>query len=276
MKRRTLLSAAGLGAALVPVPGAWGATPARSREPKASRPTVRTAIGRIRAAGVLKVGVVQQFPWAMLDAQKKWSGFDIDVCDRLAADLGVRAEFIDAAWDQAADDVVQGIVDIAASLWPTPRHALVVNFSHAYGMTQTTLIANRQKAAGLNTLDSFNQSGIVIGVRAGSEGERVARSKLDKAQLRVVKDEAEALSGLESGQLHAMVAATPLPEILAARAPAQLVMPLAPLRRRSEAFAVRVDEFDLLSYLNTWIGFSEETGWLEERRAYWFGGKAGG
>lgn len=275
MKRRTLVS---LAAALAMAPAAWAAPNAKpaARDRKAARPTARTAIGRIRTAGVLKVGVVQQFPWAMLDAQGKWSGFDIDVCTRLATDLGVRAEFVDATWDQSADDVLQGVVDIAASLWPTPRRALVVNFTRAYGTTQTALVASRQKSAGLNTLDAFNQSSIVIGVRAGSEGERVARALLGRAQLRTVKDETEALHGLESGELHAMVAVTPLPEILAARAPASLTMPIAPLRRRSEAFAVRVDEFDLLAYLNTWIGFGEETGWLEERRTYWFGGKAGG
>ena len=275
MKRRTLMSAVGCGAAVAMVP-ALAAKPAKRAKPSgAGKPSPETAIGRIRTAGVLKVGVVQQFPWSTMGADRAWKGFDIDVCNRLFADLGVRAEFVDSAWEQAADDVVQKVVDIAARLWPMPRRALIVNFSHAYGTSQTTLVANRQKAGDRTTLDAFNQPDDVIGVRGGSEGERVVRMQLPKAQIRVVKDEVDALGDLESGQLHAVVALTPLPEILAARASALLVLPRAkPLVRHSEAFAVRVDDIDTLAFLNTWIGFSEETGWLAERRAYWFSGKA--
>lgn len=237
MKRRTLMSAVGCGAAVAMVP-ALAAEPAKPSV--AGKPSPATAIGRIRTAGVLKVGVVQQFPWSTMGADKSWKGFDI-----------------------------------AASLRPTPRRALIVNFSHAYSTSQTTLVANRRKAGDRTTLDVFNQPDVVIGVRGGSEGERVVRMQLPKAQIRVVKDEVDALGDLESGQLHAVVALTPLPEILVARTSALLVLPLAkPLVRHGEAFAVRVDDIDTLAFLNTWIGFSEETGWLAERRAYWFSGKA--
>jgi polar amino acid transport system substrate-binding protein len=272
MKRRILLSAAGLGTALAALPALAATTPR-----KGPRPTTRTAVGRIRTAGVLKVSVVQQFPWAMQAStgDKAWSGFDIDVCNRIAADLDVKTEFLDTALNGAADDVAQGVSDIAASLQPTPRRALVVNFTQPYATSQATLVANRQKAADMTTLESFNQPGIVIGVRGNSQGERIARELLGKAQIRVVKDETEALNALESGELTAMVALTPLPEILAARAPGHLVQPLAqPLRRRSEAFAVRVEDGDLLEYLNTWVRYREETGWLAERRQFWFGGNA--
>lgn len=274
MKRRTLMHAVGCSAAVAMVP-ALAAKPTKSSA--AAKPSPATALGRIRIAGVLKVGVVQQFPWATMGADKAWKGFDVDVCNRLAADLGVRAEFIDSAWEQAADDVVQKVVDIAASLWPTPRRALIVNFSHAYGTSQTTLVANRQKAGDRTTIEAFDQPDVVIGVRGGSEGERVVRRRMPKAQIRVLEDEADALGDLESGQLLAMVALTPLPELLVARAPTQLVLPLArPLLRHSEAFAVRVDDVDTLAFINTWIGFNEERGWLDERRSAWFSGKTSG
>ena len=273
MKRRIILTAAGLGAATLALP-ALAATATRERKP-GPRPTVRTALGRIRTAGVLKVAVVQQFPWASLNPSKEWGGYDIDICKRIAADLDVKVEFIDTAWDAAADDVAQGVTDIAASLHPTPRRGLVVNFTRPYGTSLTTLIASRQKSAGMTTLEAFNQPSIVVGVRAGSQGERTARRLLDKAQIRVVKDETEALNGLDSGELNAMVAVSPLPEILAARAPAYIVQPLAqPLRKRSEALAVRIDDTDLLAWLNIWLDYYEENGWLAERRKYWFGSGA--
>lgn len=274
MKRRTLVVSAALGALGLSSPAFAAGDAAPKKPPRSARPTVRTSIGRIRAAGVLKVAVIQQFPWAMLGADNKWTGFDIDVCNKLADDLGVKAEYVDSSWEGAADDVVQGITDIAASLWPTPRRSLVVNFSHGYGTSQITLVAAREKSAGMTSPEQFDQPTVTLGVRSGSEGERYARNHFKNAKLRVVKDEGEALGLIEAGEVTAMVALTPLPEILAARAPAHLVMPLAqPLRRRTEAFALRADEFDLLSFVNTWIQFRDETGWLGERRAHWFGGK---
>jgi polar amino acid transport system substrate-binding protein len=277
MKRRILLTGAGLLGAQITLPALAAGTERTATVVKAAkrRETTRSAIGRIRTAGVLKVSVVQQFPWSTIDSTKAWSGFDIDVCNRLAADLDVKAQFLDTAWNGAADDVAQGVSDIAASLQPTPRRLLVVNFSRPYGTSQATLVANRQKAAGLNTLADFNQPNVVIGVRGKSGGERIARELLAKAQIRVVGDDVEALNGLQSGELTAMVALTPLPEILAARAPGYLVQPLAePLRRRSECFAVRVDDGALLEYLNSWVRYSEESGFLAERRTFWFGGDA--
>jgi polar amino acid transport system substrate-binding protein len=277
MRRRIILTGAGLIGAQIGFPAVAAVTEtilpaARSRKARAAS---RSAIARIRTASVLKVSVVQQFPWSTVDQAKVWSGYDVDVCNRLAADLDVKAEFVDAAWSAAADDVAQGVTDLAASLQPTPRRLLVANFSRPYGTSQATLVANRQKAMGLTTLADFNRPGIVVGVRGKSDGERIARELLDKAQIRVVGDDAEALDGLVSGELTAMVALTPLPEILAARAPDQLVQPLGqPLRRRSECFAVRVDDGALLEYLNSWIRYSEESGFLAERRRFWFSGDA--
>lgn len=277
MKRRILLTATVAGAATLALPALAAETlPARAQR-KSTRPTVRTSIGRIRDAGVLKVGLVRQFPWASQGDDAKWVGFEVDVGNRVASDLGVRAEFIESHWDQAADDVAQQVVDVVGGLWPTPRRALVVNFSHAYATSRTTLVASRQKAAGLGSVDAFDRPEVVIGVRADSEGERVARGMLGKSQLRTLKDDAEGLVALESGDLFALVVSTPLAEILEARAADKFVLPLAaPLRRRSEAFAVRVDEFDLLSYLNAWITFNDEIGWLADRRRYWFGGAGTG
>jgi hypothetical protein len=45
-----------------------------------------------------------------------------------------------------------------------------------------------------------------------------------------------------------------------------------PLARRSEAFAIRQRDVDFLAYLDAWVHFQRESGWLGQRRAYWFEG----
>ena len=44
---------------------------------------------------------------------------------KLAAGLGVRAEFVRTSWGSVADDAAEGHVDVAMGMWPGPRRALV-------------------------------------------------------------------------------------------------------------------------------------------------------
>ena len=71
------------------------------------------------------------------------------------------------------------------------------------------------------------------------------------------------------------MAKSPAPEFLLAKAGNRLFLPLAdPLGKSSEAFVVRKGDPDLLSFLDTWIRYQQDTGWLAEKRKYWFDGFA--
>ena len=43
-----------------------------------------------------------------------------------------------------------------------------------------------------------------------------------------------------------------------------------PLARRAEAFAIRKGDADFLAYRDAGVRYYTETGWLAERRHYWF------
>jgi polar amino acid transport system substrate-binding protein len=239
----------------------------------AAKPVHAGAVERIRRAGVLRVGVFAQLPWAMADRSGAWSGFDIDVGRQLAQDLGVRVEFVRVSWIGAADDAAAGRVDVVAGLWPGPRRALVVDFSAPYASAQVELVVNREKAAGLRALSDFDRATVRIGVREGGLSQATARAVFPKATLLAFDSDAGELDALLSGRLHAVVGRTPAPALLVHAAPDKLAMPLPQvLASRSESFAVARGDADWLAYLNAWIRFSEENGWLGQRRAYWFEG----
>jgi cyclohexadienyl dehydratase len=56
----------------------------------------RPAIKRIQDLGLLRVGSIGDYrPLTWLDSETgRWEGFDIDVAERIAAELGVRIEFV--------------------------------------------------------------------------------------------------------------------------------------------------------------------------------------
>lgn len=272
---RGALAAAAL-LALLPLPAASQA-PAAAQTPAAAPtvalPPATSALDRVRRAGVLRVGVVVGVPWTMPDRGGQLVGFDIDVAQALARDLGVRLELVRNSSFGVVDDLLDGRTDIvAAGLWPNPRQALSINFTDPYGRSRVALVANRDKAGSFKTLEAFNRPEVVLGVRGGSLAERLATRQLPRATLKRFDSDEGRLAALLAGEVHAVVASSPSPEFLEARASEKLVVPpLEPLGHRSEAFGIARGDVDFYAFLNAWIRSRTDSGWLPERRRYWFG-----
>ena len=76
------------------------------RPQEGARPA-RPALARIEARGVLLVGSTGDYrPLTWRDPETgRWEGFGIEVAERIAARLGVRAEFVQTSWPTLAADV---------------------------------------------------------------------------------------------------------------------------------------------------------------------------
>ncbi len=61
--------------------------------------TLGPNIEKIKERGTLRVGMSTFVPWAMRNKQGELIGFEIDVAKRLAADSGLKVEFVPTAWD---------------------------------------------------------------------------------------------------------------------------------------------------------------------------------
>ena len=78
-----------------------------SLRPQEGPRPARPAIARIEARGVLLVGSTGDYrPLTWRDPETgRWEGFGIEVAERIAARLGVRAEFVQTSWPTLAADV---------------------------------------------------------------------------------------------------------------------------------------------------------------------------
>ena len=234
------------------------------------RPTAAT-LDSIRNAGVLRVGVVAIPPWALPGPGGELEGFEVDVARKLAADLGVRLELVRTTLAGYAGDLSAGRFDIAAAgLWPTPSTALLVNFSQPYAVNSVELIANTKRIGEKPGRTTFNRSSVTIGVRDGSHSEAVARRRFPQARIVKFDSDDKFLAEFSEGRLDAIVAAAPMAQFLAAALPKSFFRTESTLATRREAFAIERGDPDFLAYLNAWIVFHEDTGWLEQRRNHWF------
>jgi polar amino acid transport system substrate-binding protein len=231
-----------------------------------------STVEQIMKRGTLRVGMSTFVPWAMKDKTGKLIGFEIDVASRLAEDMGVKVEFVPTKWAGIIPALLTGKFDvIIGGMSVRPDRNLKVNFSIPYDYAGQSLVANQKIAAGFTSLEDFNRPEVVISARLGSTAADAANRFMPKAKKRFFDDEAQVIQEVVNGKAHGAVASAPLPAFQAIKYSDRLFMPFqGTFTKEPIGFALRKSDHDTLNYFNNWIRVVEATGWLSERKHYWF------
>jgi putative ABC transport system ATP-binding protein len=97
------------------------------------KPAAADALENIAKAGVLKVGIFEDFPpFASLGSSMKIEGYDVDMAEKLAAALGVKAELVGITGQNRIPQLSEGKVDILLSIGFSDERAQVVDFTKPY------------------------------------------------------------------------------------------------------------------------------------------------
>jgi polar amino acid transport system substrate-binding protein len=275
MKRKRLLTALRFIAVLVAAGLALFAPRSGAAQPPRAEGAGEAMLEQVMKRGVLRVGMSTFVPWAMQDKSGNFVGFEIDVANRVAKDMGVKAEFIPTKWSGIIPALLTGKFDIIiGGMGIRPERNLKVNFSIPYDYTGMSIVAHSKLAAGFRKLDDFNKPAVAIASRTGTTAAAAAARLMPKAKLRLFDDESQAIQELLLGRVHAVVASAPLPTFQAIGNPDRLFLPLKEdFTREPIGFALRKGDFDSLNFLDNWIRVTEAEGWLKERKQYWFGTK---
>jgi len=235
-----------------------------------------SVIENVKKAGVLRIGISTFVPWSMRDKKGDLIGFEIDVANKVASDMGVKAEFVPTAWDGIIPALLAGKFDVIISgMSITPQRNLTVNFTIPYAHSGKQTAANTKRAAGFNSLAAFNDPAVTITCRRGTSTCVAAQKVFPKATLRQFDDEAQTLQEVLNGNAHAVVTSAPKPRLWTLDHPDTLFMPSEEnLTKSDEAFAVRKGDPDAINFFDNWILFNTSNGWIEERHDYWFKGNA--
>lgn len=221
----------------------------------------------------LRVGFSTFVPWAMKDKKGGYTGFEIEVAQKLAADMGVNITFVPTKWSGIIPALLTGKFDIIiGGMGITPERNLKVNFSDPYEFSGMSLVANRKLAAGHAGLEAFNNADMTIVARIGTTAAAAAKKYLPEAKLRLFDDEGQALQEVLNNRAAAMVSSQPFPEFQTLKYADKLFLPLAGKTFTKEpiGFAIRKGDADFLNFLNNWIRVRNADGWLQERYDYWF------
>ena len=181
MKRRTFISLlAVLGAAgVVQLSGCSASNSPAAGASSAAGPAPVDLLEAIQTRGTLVVATEGAWsPWTYHDESDKLVGYDVEVATALAEKLGVKAEFVEGAWDGLFAGLDSGRYDIVCNgVELTEERALTYDFTVPYGYIHTALAVRSDNAdittfedlAGKTTANSIASTYMTLAESYGAE-----------------------------------------------------------------------------------------------------------
>jgi polar amino acid transport system substrate-binding protein len=222
--------------------------------------------------GALRVGVSLFIPWTIQNEAGELSGFEIDVANKLAGDMGVKPEYKIYVWEDIIPAVMNGEIDIiAGGMAITPERALKINFSQPYADSGISLATNTRKTRHINGLNELNQEAITIAVVSKTAANELATHLFSNSTIKVFGTTKEAEQAILKGEAHAWLASMPQPEFLALQYPEEVDLPLVkPVLPYKAGFGIKKGEQEWLNFLNAWVTARQADKWLSATHKHWF------
>jgi glutamate/aspartate transport system substrate-binding protein len=173
-----------------------------------------TALTRIQQNKAVTIGFRESAaPFAYLNESKQASGYSIDVCNKIAQEIGrklniprIEIRYVPVTPQTRIPLIANGTVDIECG---TTVNSLgrqeQVDFSYAVALAEGRLLV--KKTSGIRNLSDLN--GKIVALAAGTTAERYVRAALDRNKINVrvlqVRDNAEGLLAVNSQRVDAFV-----------------------------------------------------------------------
>ena len=164
-------------------------------------------LDQILSSGELKVGTTGDWdPMTMKDpATNKYKGFDIDVMQELAKDMGVKITFVPTEWKTIVSGITAGRYDISTSVTKTPKRAEVAGFTDSYYKYGTVPLVLKKNLKKYSTWKSLNNKDVTIATTLGTSQEEKAKEFFPLSKLQSVESPArdfqEVLAGRADGNI---------------------------------------------------------------------------
>jgi polar amino acid transport system substrate-binding protein len=167
------------------------------------KPAAADALENIAKAGVLKVGIFEDFPpFASLGSSMKIEGYDVDMAEKLAAALGVKAELVGITGQNRIPQLSEGKVDILLSIGFSDERAQVVDFTKPYAPYYIAVMGPKE----IEVKGPADLAGKTIAVNRGTlEDTEVTKVAPPTADIQRFTDYAGVISAFLSGQSQLMV-----------------------------------------------------------------------
>jgi polar amino acid transport system substrate-binding protein len=160
--------------------------------------------------GEILAGIDTPFPPFEQGQPPNVTGFEPDLVNAIADELGLEVTYQDTSFDTIFRDTAQGKFDMAvAASTIKPERERTVDFSDPYYLTDQSLLV----AEGETDIASQEDlGGRTVGAQDATTGEEYANEQTDAAEVRGYPEGPDAINALRAGQVDAVIIDAPVAE----------------------------------------------------------------
>ena len=146
------------------------------------------------------------------NGQDKIVGFDVNLAEEIAKDLGVELEIKEMEFDSLITALPTGKVDLVISgMNPTEKRAETVDFSEIYYTSQHGILVRAEDADKYKNFEDLN--GKKVGAQLGSTQAELAGELIKDADLQLLSNVNNLIIELKTGKVDAIVMELPVAQL---------------------------------------------------------------
>lgn len=231
----------------------------------------QSALNEILDSGVLKFGTTGDWnPMSVRDpATNSYKGYDIDVANELAADLGVEVEFVPTDWKTLVNGVVAGKYHMTGSASISPPRMKVAGFSESYISVEIMPFTTPDKAGNFDGYDSVNKPEVKVATTLGTTFEALVRAWFPDADIKVVEAPARGFQEVLAGRADVFITSNIEGATLAEKHGVVRVPGTEPRAPTPIAMLLPQDDQVWINYVNNWVKVKQAKGFFDATREKW-------
>jgi cyclohexadienyl dehydratase len=227
--------------------------------------SAETKLQEILKNNELRVGTTGDWdPMTMKDpATNKYKGFDIDVMNELAKDMGVKIKFVPTEWKTIVSGITANRYDISTSVTKTPKRAEVAGFTDTYYKYGTVPLVLKKNSKKYSTWNSLNNKNVTIATTLGTSQEEKAKEFFPKSKLKSVEAPARDFQEVLSGRADGNITSSTEANKLVVKYPQLVIVNDGEKNPAFLAMMVGKNNKTWNDYVNKWIKSKKKSGFFD-------------
>jgi cystine transport system substrate-binding protein len=228
-------------------------------------------LAQVKARGTLRVALEGTYPpFDYQDAGGNLVGFEVDIANAVAKQLGVKPEFIPTKWDGILAGLDSGRYDaIFNQVTITPERLQKYDFSQPYTISGIQIITRKGQESTITK--PADLAGKAVGVGLGTNYEKWLRTNVPQAIVKTYDDDPTKYADLRAGRIDAVLNDRLVVGYLIAHSDGQIVAAGEPFAKQDQGIALRKGSTDLLDAINASLDALHKDGTFKTISVKWFG-----
>jgi len=234
-----------------------------------------SVLERITQRGFIRVGYFRDdLPYTFHNNEGKLVGFDIEIINLLADDLGVSIEFVRIYHNQAKQLLSSGYLDMTTGMPVTPHNMKQYTLTVPYSSQSMAFLVKEERRKEFSDWQNiFAREDLIIGIPEIFYSENIVRRYFEKATVWEIstprlffKEKYENIDAMLFGAATASAWTLINPEYT-------VIVPKPARPELSMAFAINTDDSVFEIYLRNWIFMMQKNHTIDQLFHYWIAGK---